>query len=209
MSRGGEHVRAQKFYVNGNVSDGLNRVRVKNFLRRVCNFRKRFNRLNRADFVVGEHDGNNFCLRTNFFLQVGGIDCAELVDGQCRHAATQIFHRGARIQNCFVFDGGSDDVRAFAQMRKHARFYRPIIAFGAARRENNFMRLGVNASSNFFSRLPQNFFQRTRKLVSRRRIGKKIFLQVNHQSQRVVVKFGSRGVVCVNNFIQRVCNRHF
>ena len=75
-----------------------------------------------------------------------------------RYGATQIFHRRAGIQNCFVLNGGSDYVGAFVQMRKHGRFYRPVIAFRAARREDNFLRLSVNACGDFLSRFTKNLF---------------------------------------------------
>ena len=155
---------------------------MKNFPRRVRNFRESFDRLNGSDLVVGEHDGNNFRSRRNFFVQVIGIDCAGFIDGQLNYTATEILHCCAGIQNGFVLNGGSDDVRSFAQIFEHGGLNRPVVAFGAARREKNFVRRGVNASGNFFARLVQNFLQRARELISRRRVREEIFLQVDHQS---------------------------
>ena len=63
------------------MPDSLNRVAVENFSVCVRDGGKGFDGLNRADFVIGEHDGNDFRLRQNCFTKIFRINRAEFVDG--------------------------------------------------------------------------------------------------------------------------------
>ncbi len=72
-----------------------------------ANFRKR---LNGAEFVVGVHDGDEDGVWAYGIAQIGELDEAIALHGKVGDGDTLFFKSLARVEDCFVFDGGGDNV---------------------------------------------------------------------------------------------------
>src|SRR5678816_2083844 len=90
VSNDGQQIDTKLIDVYRNFAEGLRRVRVKADAMLPGNRANLRNWLNRADFVVGVHDGNQDRAWSNRATNIVGIDTAEAVDRQIAVSYTHL-----------------------------------------------------------------------------------------------------------------------
>jgi len=96
-----------------------------------------FDRLDRADLVVGVHDADQDGARGDGAANGLGIDAARRVDGQICHARAEPLKKPAWGENGGVLDLGRDDVLALVAEREECALDRKVVGFAAAAREHD------------------------------------------------------------------------
>jgi len=97
--------------VDGDFSRGLHGVSMEvdvGFFSDAADF---FERLNGANLVVGVHDGDEHCFRANGAAQILEVNQPFAIRRQIGDTRALLFESLAGVQDSFVFDGGSHEVR--------------------------------------------------------------------------------------------------
>ena len=157
MCAGGEQVDVHRFDVDRDVADGLNRVGMEKDLLFAADSAQFGDRLNRADFVVGHHDGNERRLRGDGCRQRFLRDEAFAVYGQIGDGKALFFQAFCRMQNRVVLDLRGDDVSAALFIFIGCAEKDVVIRFRAAAGENDFVGFGVDNGGNRLARFVQRF----------------------------------------------------
>ena len=134
-----------------NVADRLHRVRVEKRTVSVRDFRKYFNRLNRADFIVCVHHAHKNRIGTNNTFKFVRADVTLRIRVKIRNFKAfrfQLFHR---VKDCRVLKLRRDKVFALRFICVCNAFQRPVVGFTAARREINFVGFCADCVGNLFS----------------------------------------------------------
>ena len=114
--------------------------------------------MNRADFVVRQHDRNQNGLIRDGVPHVVRIDPAGFIDGQIRDLDTFFLQRLRRIDHRAVFGRRGDDVITFLLIHLDHAFQRQVIGLGSSAREHDLLGVGVNEIGNVFARLVHALF---------------------------------------------------
>ena len=139
-----QHIDAQLVHVDGLVAEGLHRVGVEDDVRFVGSLRQLANRLDGADLVVGEHDGDQDGVRADGRLEILHAHEAVLVHGQVGHLEALALQRLAGVQHGVVLDGARDDVAPFGGVGPGEALDSPVVRFGSAAREEDLARGGAD-----------------------------------------------------------------
>src|SRR5258708_12948149 len=106
----GKQIQAQRVDIDGNLPGGLHCIGMKvdvGIRRDAPNF---FERLRRAQLVVGVHHGNQHGFLAKSAAQRLWRNDSLPVDGQVGDRYTLLLKRLARVEHSFVLDAGADDV---------------------------------------------------------------------------------------------------
>ena len=113
-----EEIHAERIDIHGNFSGGLDRVGVKNnfvFAGDAGDFR---DRLDRTEFVIGVHDGNQNGFGANGAANIFRVNDAVLACGEIGDGDAALLEMLARAVNRFVLDAGGDDMRRLSGSRR-------------------------------------------------------------------------------------------
>ena len=120
--------------VDGDFAYGLDSVGVKESVALLGDHCKRCNALEDAGFVVGEEDGDEFCVGAESFFQIDGIDYAVGVAGEVGDFDALFFEGLGGVEDGVVLGGGGDEVVAGGEGAEE----REVVGFGAGGGENDF-----------------------------------------------------------------------
>src|SRR5579862_4893191 len=194
VSRNRERMAANPIYVDRNFSRRLHRVGVKKsprFRRDLANF---LHWLQHPCFVVGDHDRNQFCVRSQRTAHIIRINQPKPVHGHIRHLAPSLLEMLARVQYGVMLDGRSDDVIAGLHQSRD----RQIVGFGAAAGEDDFRRAAAEQRSNRLPRLLDGRSSFLPVAMNRRRIAEALAKIRAHGSEHFRQNRGGSVIVEVN-----------
>jgi len=139
----GKKIDAESFYVERNFSGGLYGVGVEINVTLRGEFSDLRERLHGAEFVVGVHDGDERGVRAKRFFDLIHGDDAAGIYREVGDSNAVFFESLAGVEDGFVFDVGGDDVFGGAESGANDSEDGVIVGFGAAAREDNFLRAGI------------------------------------------------------------------
>ena len=201
MTGQGQHVDAHLLYVDVHVADSLNRVGVELCANRMRQLGNLLDRLNRADFVVCRHNGNQCGVLGQLCFQLLKVYTAFLIHIQIGNAVALLLKRLAGVKHCMMLDLGGDDVLAALGGRTvHKAADRKVVRLRAAAGEYDLTRCivvllvyrlcRVQALADNGTRVVERFLCRTADAVQRRRVAVVLGQPRLHRVER---SFGHRG----------------
>jgi hypothetical protein len=109
--------------------------------------------LNRADFVVGHHDGDEDGIGTHRRGDATDLNQPVGVHRNIRDLEAFAFEPGRRIEHRLVLDRGGDDVAAAGSVGACHAFQRQVVRFGRAGGEDDLRRIGADQCGHLPARL--------------------------------------------------------
>src|ERR1044071_7330847 len=88
-------------------------------------------RLDRSDFVVGQHNSNQHGVGTEGVNQIIRVHDAVPVNRQARDFPTSLFQSSANTHHRWMLDSGSDDVPAMSDRSLAQAANRKVVCFSA------------------------------------------------------------------------------
>ena len=137
--------------------------------------------LERAAFMIGEHDADQQCVTTKRLLQRGGLDNALARHRDDRHIEALGLQESDWFGDAGVFNGGNDEVaacRAPALQRKS--FDREVVTFCSAASKDNFLGVAAEEHGDLAASVFDGFLTRSAKGVSAGRIAKALLHKGEH-----------------------------
>ena len=156
-----QQVDAEPVHVGGNLAGRLRRVGVEEHAVLAGDARALFDRLDRANLVVGVHDADEDRARRDGLSEVVGIDAAAAVHGQIRCAGAQACEKPARCDDGRVLDLRGDDVVPLVAPREVHAFEREVVGLASAAREDHFVGRATEESRNLAAGVLQRRFGRS------------------------------------------------
>ena len=201
MTGQGQHVDAHLLHVNVHMADSLNRVGVELCANRMRQLGNLLDRLNRADFVVCRHNGNQCGVLGQLCFQLLKIYTAFLIHIQIGNAVALLLKRLAGVKHCMMLDFGGDDVLAALGGRTvHKAADRKVVRLRTAAGEYDLTRCivvllvdrlcRVQALADNGTRIVERFLCRTADAVQRGRVAVVLGQPRLHSVER---SFGHRG----------------
>src|SRR5256885_1525131 len=146
-----------------------------------------------AGFVIGPHDGSDGGVGTNGFFEQVEVERAVGFDRQESYRVTLLLKKIAELHVRGMLDTGGKDVPLF-RMADERAMNRRVVAFGAAAREDNFPRIGIDQGSDFRA----SFLQMLRDLMAKMVGAGRVSPEFSQERQHRVNDLGGdtgRGIV--------------
>ena len=155
--------------------------------------------LNRADLIVGIHNGNNGGLRTDGGFHFFRPDDAVHMHGQQRHFKTFSFQLFQGVEHRVMLKGGGNDmILSLFPSGEGGGTDCLIVRFGSAGSEIYFPRFSVNYGSDILPGLFQYFLCPLADSVKAGRIAVFLPHTSGHGLDGCIAHCGGRGVVRIN-----------
>ena len=195
----GQQVHPQLVHVHGDVAHRLHRVGVDGHLVGVTKLRQRPNGLNRADFVVRQHDADQRGVVTQRGLQLLRPDQPVLVHVQIGDLKAVLLQPRHGVQHRVVLEGGGDEV-LFAPGRALTRQLPdgPVVRLRAAGGEVNLPRLRAQAPGHALPGLLQRRAGALPQLVEAGGVAVVLPQRREHRRQSRLADAGGGRVVHIN-----------
>ena len=154
----GHQVDLERFDIHRDLADALRRVAVEENALFLGDPGDLGNRMNRPDFVVGQHDGDEDRLVRDGFPDLVGIDEAFFTDRQVRDLDAALLQRLAGVQHRPVLRATGNDVVAFLLVHFHDALERQVVGFRGPAREDDFLGIAVNEFGDLLAGVLDRFF---------------------------------------------------
>ena len=154
--------------------------------------------LDRADLVVGGHDGDERGFGRNGLFHVGGAHLAVFVYGQVGHLEALALELLTGVQDGVVLDRAGNDVVALRLERIGAAAHGPVIGLGAAAGEVDLVGFGVQRGGHLGAGLVEQAARVAAKGVDARGVAVHSGQAGHHGLQHGLGDAGCGGVVHIN-----------
>ena len=141
----GEEVDVLGLHVDRHVADDLDGIGVEGHLVLPCNRTQFRDRLDRADLVVGVHDGDQDRLVRDRLFEFRRVDEAVLVDREIGDGEAFLLQVLAGMEDRMVLDLRSDDMVALLPVRKGHSLDRPVVGLASPGGEIDLIRSAPSA----------------------------------------------------------------
>jgi len=146
------------------------------------NSRAIFNRLDRADLVVGMHDAHKDRARCNRFAKFVWVNPASSVNRKIGQPRAQAFEKPARFDDRRVLDPSGDDVIALVAKSKIRALESEIVGLTATAGENDLIVVATEQSCDLAACYIKRSLCFSRSLMATRRIAVMIVKKSVHRS---------------------------
>ncbi len=147
------------FQVNRHLAGCLRRIAMENDALAAAQFADFINRLDHADFVVHQHDGDQDRIGTNRFGQLLDGDQAIVLRLQISCLKTLALQFTNSVEHGLVLGLDCDDVLALGFVELRSTFQRQVIAFRGAGRPDDFTGIGIDQGGDLRARFFHGLFR--------------------------------------------------
>src|SRR5471032_1151278 len=168
--------------VDDHFAGRLRGVAVEDDALRAAQFADRVDRLDHADLVIDQHDGDQDGIRTDGGGQLFDGDQAIVLRFQVGRVEADAFQFAHRVEYRFVLGLDGDDVLALGLVELRRAFDGQVVALGGAGGPDDFARVGVDEGGDVAARFFNSFFSGPAvHMAARRRIAELLAQIRDHQ----------------------------
>ncbi len=170
MPTHGKQINVHFLHIDWHMPHSLHCVRMEQYAMLSGNSADFRNRFYRTDFIICEHYRNQDCFRTDGVFQFLQRNFPKLIYRQICYLCSVLLQIFRRMQYGMVFNFCRDDVAAFFRISLRDSPQSHVVAFRAACRKINFLRLCTNSTGDLPARVFQRAFALFRNPVNAGRI---------------------------------------
>lgn len=192
------------FHVERHLSDPLDGIGVKEDSPPVAEGGDLFDRVNRPDLVVREHESHEDRLFPQNVPDLINVDSAESVGSEVAHLKTFAVELLARVEHRLVLGRAGDDVVSLLAVEAGDAEDREVVRFGRAGSEDDLLGRGAEEFRDFFTRAVDGGFRLPAvEVISRGRVPERSRQIRHHRFEDARVNRGRRVVVHVDRGLHR------
>ncbi len=199
MGRCGQHIDVHGLYVDGQMADGLDRIRVEEDSALLTDRPDLRDRLDGPDLIVGGHDRDQAGVLPDRRLQLPDIDDAVLMDRKKSHLESFLLQPLQGVEDGMVLKrGGNDVLFALSLSDLRSRPQGLVVGFAPAGGKEDLLRVRVDHSRDLLACLLQGLLGLLPDRIEAGRVPVYIFHIEKHGLNGCSAHSCCCGIVCVD-----------
>jgi hypothetical protein len=195
VSRKRNQVCLNVIYLQGNLPEGLSRIRMQQYAPSLANATDLSEGLHGTNFIMSSNDAHQDGPICDRFLHMEGIHEPAPIYWKIGNVKTLLLETATRIEDRMVFDGCGNDVVSPVPVSPRNPLKCHIVRFGGPRRENNLHWLAPDEVADLLSRLLDGGFSRPPEDVSSRRGIAKVLPKIGEHCLHDFGVYRGRGMI--------------